>query len=146
MRHLCDANIWVSLTLQQHEFRPQCLAWYKGLGASDTLAFCRSTQQSFLRLMTKKSVCQDEVRTNREALEGYKLLRESSRIEWLEEPYGLEALWSKYASLNSVSPNIWMDAYLAAFAVLSNARLVTFDKGFRVYKGLDWIDLNQPLK
>ncbi len=36
-----------------------------------------------------------------------------------------------------------MDAYLAAFAVLTETRFVTLDKGFRVYKGLDWVDLNQ---
>jgi len=133
----------VSLTLEYHEFRPQCLEWYRSLAETDTLTFCRSTQQSFLRLMTKKSVCQNETRTNREALEGYKQLWGNSRIEWLEEPYGLEDLWFKYANLNSASTNIWMDAYLAAFAVLTESRLVTFDKGFRVYKDLDWIDLNQ---
>jgi toxin-antitoxin system PIN domain toxin len=143
MRHLCNANVWVSLTLQNHGFRPQCLEWYKGLAQTDTLAFCRSTQQSFLRLMTQKSICRNEVRTNREALEGYQQLWDSSRIEWLHEPSGLEALWFKYANLNSASPNIWMDAYLAAFAVLTESRLVTFDKGFRVYKGLDWINLNR---
>jgi len=112
------------------------------LAEIDTLAFCRSTQQSFLRLLTKKSVSQHEIRTNREAIEGYKQLCESSRLEWLEEPYGLEELWFKYANLTSASTNIWMDAYLAAFAVLTQSRLVTFDKGFRVYKGLNWVDLN----
>lgn len=143
MRHLCDANVWVALSLENHGARPRCLEWYGTLRNSDTLAFCRFSQQSYLRLLTTKAFTGDEVRTNRQALAAYRQLWESPHVDWLEEPEELENLWFKYADLSSSSPKIWMDAYLAAFAVLSNSQLVTFDKGFRVYKGLDWIDLNQ---
>jgi len=142
MRHLCDANVWVALSLESHKFREATLQWYDTLHPSDTLAFCRATQQSFLRLLTKKVFAGDEVRTNRQSLMTYQQLWESPHVEWIEEPLGIEDLWLKYADLPSISPNIWMDAYLAAFAVLTKSRFVTFDKGFRVYKGLDWIDLN----
>ena len=43
--------------------------------------------------------------------------------------------------MESARPNLWMDAYLAAFALLSEARLATYDKGFNAFKGLDWINL-----
>jgi predicted nucleic acid-binding protein len=35
------------------------------------------------------------------------------------------------------SPKLWMDAYLAAFALQSGHRLVTTDRDFRQFKGLD---------
>ncbi len=40
---------------------------------------------------------------------------------------------------NTVSPKLWMDAYLAAFAISGKLRFVTNDKAFRQFQayGLD---------
>jgi predicted nucleic acid-binding protein len=46
------------------------------------------------------------------------------------EPSGARDLWLKLAVGNRPSPNVWMDAYLAAFAIMIDAELVTFDRGF----------------
>ena len=48
-------------------------------------------------------------------------------------------LWRSLAGLNSVSPKVWMDAYLAAFAIAAGLRLATLDKDFNNYlpHGLD---------
>jgi len=143
MQHLCDANVWIALSLENHKFRETVLRWYDTLAPTDTLLFCRATQQSYLRLLTQRVFAGDEVRTNNQAIAAYQAFWESPLVAWVEEPASIEDLWLKNAGLASVSPKIWMDAYLAAFAVLTGSRLVTFDKGFRVYKHLDWIDLNQ---
>ncbi len=34
------------------------------------------------------------------------------------------------------SPNVWNDAYLAAFAMAGGYELVSFDKGFAQFSGL----------
>jgi predicted nucleic acid-binding protein len=34
------------------------------------------------------------------------------------------------------SPNVWSDAYLAAFAQAADFEVVTFDKGFMQYKNV----------
>ncbi len=55
---------------------------------------------------------------------------------FLTEPGGLEARWRTYAAQTSASPKLWMDAYLAAFAVAAGCELVTFDRGLGQFPGL----------
>jgi toxin-antitoxin system PIN domain toxin len=143
MKHLCDANFWIALTRATHSHHRNALSWLETLTDGDELIFCRATQQSYLRLLTTDTVTRQPRLTNHQALDTYHSLRRDSRVVWLDEPPGLEALWFGHASLSTASPKIWMDAYLASFAILCHARFVTFDRGFKAYKGLDWIDLNQ---
>jgi predicted nucleic acid-binding protein len=53
----------------------------------------------------------------------------------------LEGVWRQLAETETASPKLWMDAYLAAFAITGGLRLVTFDKDFRKFEnqGLDWL-------
>ena len=48
------------------------------------------------------------------------------------------------AGLGTASPKVWMDAYLAAFAIAGRLRLVTLDRDFKSYvsHGLDLSLLN----
>ncbi len=47
-----------------------------------------------------------------------------------------------YSPIRSqASPKVWMDAYLAAFAVAGNYQFVTNDKAFRQFEGLDLVML-----
>ena len=41
------------------------------------------------------------------------------------------------ATVDLLDANLWTDAYLAAFAKCAELRLVTFDKGFTRFPGLD---------
>ena len=54
-----------------------------------------------------------------------------------EEPAGLEALWRRFAVRGTASPKLWMDGYLAAFALAGGYRMVTTDTAFRQFAGLD---------
>jgi uncharacterized protein len=57
---------------------------------------------------------------------------------WMtEEPQGVEARWVQLAARPTASPRLWMDAYLAAFAQAAGCRLVTPDRAFRQFDGLD---------
>jgi predicted nucleic acid-binding protein len=49
----------------------------------------------------------------------------------------LEADWQRLSTVPSASPKLWMDAYLAAFAISGGYRLVTFDNAFTQFQGLD---------
>ena len=143
MQHLCDANVWLALSRASHQHHELAVHWFEGLKEIDTAAFCRATQQSYLRLLTNPIITSQPPLTNREAMTGYRELRRDFRVVWLDEPKGLENLWWTYAERTTPAPKIWMDAYLAAFAQLSHARLVTFDQGFKAYKNLNWINLNK---
>ena len=65
------------------------------------------------------------------------------RFEWVEEPKGLEPIWKKLTDGTKASPKVWMDAYLAAFAMAGKYRFVSTDSGFKQFKGLDLILLTK---
>ena len=52
---LADSNIWLALALSKHEFHAVARTWLVERGPHEAL-FCRSTQQSFLRLLTTRAV------------------------------------------------------------------------------------------
>ena len=52
---LADSNIWLALALSKHEFHSAARTWLAERGRHQAL-FCRSTQQSFLRLLTTSAV------------------------------------------------------------------------------------------
>jgi toxin-antitoxin system PIN domain toxin len=113
--------------------------WFDGLSDRDAVYFCRVTQQGFLRLVTTRAIFGVGAVSNNRAWEGYLKLRQDPRVQWLDEPEGLDELWMRSGRSRESSPKRWMDAYLAAFARLHSLRLVTFDRGFRAYDGLDWM-------
>jgi predicted nucleic acid-binding protein len=55
------------------------------------------------------------------------------------EPAGLEFHWKELALRDSASPKLWMDAYLAAFALAGGYQMVTTDTAFRQFSGLDLV-------
>jgi predicted nucleic acid-binding protein len=58
------------------------------------------------------------------------------RISFVAEPPGVDALWRSLTQRSALSTNIWSDTYLATFCLAGGYELVTFDKGFSVYRGL----------
>ena len=62
-------------------------------------------------------------------------------VKLLHEPSGLTEALGRYGDLGRTSPNLWTDAYLAAFAKCAGLRLVSFDTGFSAFSGLDLLAL-----
>ena len=77
--------------------------------------------------------------TNSDALLTLDNLQALPQVAWQDEPPGVFGLWRSLAGLNRASPKVWMDAYLAAFAIAAGLRLTTLDKDFNNYlpHGLD---------
>jgi uncharacterized protein len=137
---LADTNIWLALTLSKHAFHDAAKSWLLTLAASQRLAFCRATQQSYLRLLTTGAVLAPyglPPLTNEEAWDTYVAIIDQPHITWLNEPRGLDKRWKHLSGRNTASPKLWMDAYLAAFAILSDAILVTSDQAFTQFAGLE---------
>jgi uncharacterized protein len=137
---LADSNIWLSLALSEHELHVVVRGWFASLQPPETLLFCRPTQQSFLRLLTTREVLALHgvpPLTNEKAWSTYEGFLADDRVAWVEEPRGLEAKWKSLATKQQPAPKLWNDAYLAAFAIAGGHRLVTTDKGFKQFAGLD---------
>jgi len=64
-------------------------------------------------------------------------------VQRLVEPSGLDEQLATFCDLGRTSPNLWTDAYLAAFAQCVGLRLATFDRGFTRFSGLDLLILDE---
>jgi toxin-antitoxin system PIN domain toxin len=142
---LCDANVWLALALSGHVHHGVARRWLDEDHEPGTIAFCRATQQSLLRLLTNTTVLSpygNPPLTNDQAWAAYEELLADDRIVMrAEEPAGLERLWRDLAARPTASPKLWMDAYLAAFARGAGWRMVTTDTAFRQFSGLDLLVL-----
>ncbi len=138
---LCDSNVWLALALSKHHNHAAARDWLGAVEEPASVLFCRATQQSFLRLLTHASVLTpygNPPLTNREAWKAYEALLEDDRIVFqIEEPPALETRWKQLAVRGTASPKLWMDAYLAAFALAGGYGMVTTDAAFKQFKGLD---------
>ncbi len=135
-----DTNIWLALALSGHTHHSAARAWLDEQGAPNGVVFCRAVQQSVLRLLTATEVMVPygiKPLTNVEAWGVYEAFIADDRIAHRDEPRELAVLWKKLATRRTSSPKLWMDAYLAAFAIACGAQLVTIDKAFTQFPGLD---------
>jgi len=143
---LVDSNVWLALSILPHEHHTVCRDWLDSIPRGESLLFCRSTQQSFLRLLTNARVVsqygQDPLTNFQAWREWDRLLGDGRIVFQAREPRGLDVYWREYAARDGASPKLWMDAYLAAFASSGGYQFVTTDTGFRQFEGLDLILLS----
>jgi uncharacterized protein len=146
---LADSNVWLALALSKHQFHDVARDWFAGLKPREVVCFCRSTQQSFLRLLTTHEVFMPYAvppLTNEEAWSTYESFLANKRVSFAAEPAELQDHWKALAVQSQASPKLWNDAYLAAFALAGGHRLVTLDKGFKQFPGLDLLLLSLSTK
>jgi toxin-antitoxin system PIN domain toxin len=150
MKRLLDINTWIALAVETH---PQHVAARKWYGETELdqgdLVFCRQTELGFLRLVTQQAVmgqCLASALTNAEAVEFLANVYKDPAVSRADEPVAARSLWLELAAGPRASPNVWMDAYLAAFAIALGAEMVTFDSGFTAYqqRGLKLVLLETP--
>lgn len=139
--HLVDANVWLALALSAHVHHAAAREWLAAIDSPASVQFCRQTQIAFLRLLTTQAVLApygNAPLTNAAAWRAYEALLADDRIALrTDEPAGLGTRWRTFSRGANASPKLWMDAYLAAFAVSDGYSLVTTDTAFSQFAGLD---------
>ncbi len=135
---LPDVNVWLALAFPAHAHHAQALAAYRRATPEHPACFCRSTQQGFLRLASTAAFqrsCNIVGLTNQDALRALEQFMRAPSVAYREEPVGLVPIWHRLAALPTASPKIWMDAYLAAFAMAGELEVVTLDQAFSQFAG-----------
>ena len=134
---LFDSNVWVALAFDAH---PAHDAAREAMGrASDSrpACFCRLTQLSFLRLASTPalhSLYGVSVLTNDQVLRIYNSFTSHAAVAWRDEPATITSLWPRLAACSTPSPKVWMDAYLAAFAIAAGLTMVTTDRDLTAHQ------------
>ena len=140
--YLFDTSTWLAATFEQHPSHSVARQALRQATATQAAVFCRATQQSFLRLLSTAALAKAYRAvplTSSDALLTLDNLQALPQVTWRDAPPGVLGLWRTLAGLDSASPKVWMDAYLAAFAIGAGLRLVTLDKDFNNFlpQGLD---------
>ena len=137
---LLDANVWLALAAGGHAHHDRAKAYWER-EAAPVSAFCRLTQLAFLRHLTNKAIMGDQVLSPSAAWKKLHEFLALPEVRGLAEPAGLDERLGNFCNLGRTSPNLWTDAYLAAFAKCAGLRLVTFDYGFSRFQGLELLIL-----
>ena len=130
---LFDTNVWLAAVFGTHPFHAVAQKCLSDATPGTPAVFCRSTQQSFLRLITTPALLAAygaQGMTNRDAWAALDALLALPQVVERDEPPGTAATWRQLSALDAASPKVWMDAYLAAFAICGGMRLVTLDRDF----------------
>lgn len=143
---LPDVNIWLALALSGHSHHAAARDWLETEEEPGSIFFCRSTQQGLVRLLTTAEVLGAyglPPLTNWAAWEVVEKFMGDDRMAFANEPAGIEHVWKRLALRDTSSPKLWMDAWIGAFAVCSDFKLVTTDKAFTQFDDVQVIILQR---
>jgi hypothetical protein len=136
---LPDVNVWLAMAVTQHPHHEAAANYWKEL-AGKRIWFCRVTMLGLVRLLAQPKVMGDHALTLPEALDAYHRFASLPEIGFHAEPANCAAELERRLSAD-LPARLLTDAYLAAFAESAGLRLVTFDKDFERFQGLDRLRL-----
>ena len=135
-RCLADVNVLLALLVRHHEHHRTALKWFEELAAGEA-GLCRVVQLSLIRLLGNASIMRERVMAAASAWIVIEQLLEDERVDLIAEPASLDAAFPAFLKYPVPTGKLVGDAYLAAFAIADSRRMVTLDRGFRQYKGLN---------
>lgn len=136
---LPDINVWLALIDKRH-VQHQAASHYWESQASESLAFCRVTALGLLRLSTHARVMANPL-SSQEAWGIYQQFLAIPILRFLVEPAGLDEHLQALTCAPAFPHRLWTDAYLAAFCLAGNYRLVSFDGDFQRFSALNFLHL-----
>jgi len=116
----------MALLLEHHVHRALARTWWQ---TSETqIAFTRFTQISVLRLLTTPAAMDGKPLRMEEAWRVHDRFFDDARVVFYPEPTDVESRFREYTRTKTISPKLWADAWLLAFAEAAAGTLVTFDR------------------
>lgn len=138
---LPDVNVWVALTLPEHPHYARALTYWRE-EAGTLVVFNRLTALGLLRLISSAGPMAGHPLSVAQAWKVYQDYRSRPSIGFAGDPAECETLLQVWADTDLFTARLWADAYLAAFALAGGYRLVTFDRDFGRFEGLDLLLLS----
>ncbi|MES2660516.1 MAG: TA system VapC family ribonuclease toxin [Verrucomicrobiota bacterium] len=134
---LIDSNIWLAIAFDRHGNHDAAQEMIGKTTPEFPACFCRATEQSVVRLLSTAAIqalYESPGITNEGAIRLLSEWQSEPNVTCIDEPADTRDLWLRLANRNTASPKLWMDAYLAAFAISGKLRLVTNDRAFRQFE------------
>jgi toxin-antitoxin system PIN domain toxin len=137
---LVDLNVLLGLLTVRHTHHHTCRAWFADLYAGQA-RMCRLVQLGLVRLLANRTIMRDDALSPLEGWRTVESLLEDERLGFQPDSTEANAIMPRYLRGTAASGKVVNDAYLAALAVSGSMTLVTLDKGFRNFDGLDLLVL-----
>jgi len=135
-RCLVEVNVWLALLVIQHRHHHVARQWFDRLGTGEA-GLCRMVHLALMRLLSSPSVMGSTAIAPGVAFELVATVLEDERLVQLAEPSGLDNTFKEIMKRPLPGEKGLSDAYLAAFALAGGTRLVTFDRGYAQFQGLE---------
>lgn len=133
MNAVIDVNVALPLILEQHSQRAVASAWW-AKQPDQSVVFTIPVRMAVLRLLTNRALMGGGVLKPEQAWSVMTaLLADARSVVRNDAPAGLDLYWISMVRGRDPSPNLWIDAWLAAFAEAEGMQMVTFDRDFRKF-------------
>ncbi len=137
---LPDLNVWLALASPTHQHHSSAVKYWEEQ-ASQQVLFCTVTALGLVRLVIQPKLMGDAVLT---AAEASALLETFVQQPGVSHAQPSSEGWDVFHGLMrqpEISPRLCTDAHLAALAITNQWRLVSFDRDFQSFPGLNLLQL-----
>ena len=128
------------MTNPNHPFHAMAKAYWIEESV-EPIAFCRTTALGLVRVSASRNATGGEPLSIQRSWTNYLQWRSDTDVCLLDEPVGTENILDRFVKAGLVTSKNSTDAYLAAFAISAGLRLVSFDKDFEKFPGLNLLRL-----
>lgn len=136
MRFIADANVLLPVLSSDHPHHGAALAWWEECDDGD-VGLCLPVRMAILRLLSNRRVMGSSVQRPEAAWAAMEALADEPRSVVIDEvPATHAACWRENVAGREPTPDLWTDAWVAALARSLGCEMVTFDRGFRAFKGV----------
>lgn len=136
---LPDVNVWLALAVRQHPHHAAAATYWKSL-TGRRVWFCRITMLGLVRLLSQPKVMGEQALSLTQAMAAYRQFAALPEVGLQAMPADCGDQLLHFLATDTPA-RLLTDAYLAAFAVSARMRMVTFDKDFDRFVGLDCLRL-----
>ena len=137
---LPDLNVWLALAATQHPHHAQALTYWEQQ-ASGRVLFCTVTALGLVRLLSQPKLMGASVLGSAEASDLLQTFRRQPGVAMAAPEHDGWDLFHTLLSSAELPARLQTDAYLAALVIANGWRLVSFDRDFERFKGLNWLPL-----
>ena len=137
---LPDLNVWLTLASPTHQHHSIAVRYWEEQAAQQVL-FSTVTALGLVRLVMQPKVMGDAVLT---AAEASTLLAKFVQLPGVGYAQPSSEGWDVFHGLmrqTELSPRLCTNAHLAALAITNQWRLVSFDRDFQLFPGLNLLQL-----
>ena len=142
MTCIADANVLFPLLVDRHVAHAAARSWWEKK-SDESVGICLLTRMAVLRLLTNRVAMNGAPSAPEVALNAWQILAADPRCVFVDvAPPSHERFFTSMVAGRQPTPNLWTDAWLAALARSLDYDLVTFDRGFKSFAGIELNLLN----